>query len=346
MKLGRTIAFILLFVVAAAIYFYQTRLAREALTYVPDEVNRSVVLTREDVVDRVTLRDNVRKTEITLRKEKGGWILETPVRYPAEGQIAEGFLLVARTVSKQPRLHAEKEWQEYGLEKPDLEITFDRPEKKPVTLLIGAPTPVGKSVFAKWDDERGYFMLPSEMKAVFQQSVYGLREKRIFRAPSETFCKIYWEMGKYSFQWVKEGGQWYWFEPVSQFGQKVPAGHLDVVLAALQGLHVKEFRDSNKRSKAELGFFMIHDRIRVSLEGGKTQALYFGNEVPEENAYYGIREGEDTVFFVDRGKVIELFDLLKAVKTDEGGRPPAGEAGKANVEKTVALPSDILRSST
>ena len=320
MKLGRTIVFILLFAIVAAIYSYQARLAREALTYVPDEVNRSVVLSREDVIDRVELRDHVRKTQIVLQKDKGLWMLEVPVRYPAENRVAEGLLVAARMVSKQPRMHAEKEWEEYGLAKPELEITFDLPEKNPVKLLIGSPTPVGRSVFARWDAERGYFLLPSEMKSAFQQSVYGLREKRIFRASPEMFRKIYVEMGKNSYQWVKENGQWYWFEPVEKFGKKVPAGRLEPLLAALQDLYVKEFEDNTKKSKAELGFFMIHDRIRVDLEGGKSQTLYFGNEVPEQNAYYGFREGEGTVFFVDRGKVIEFLDILKSVLAGNGER--------------------------
>jgi hypothetical protein len=316
MKLVRTVVFILLFIVVMAIYLFQTRLAREALTYVPDEVNRGVVLSREDAIDRVELCDHVRKTQITLQKDKGMWMLETPVRYPAEGRIAEGLLAAARMVSKQPRLRAEKDWAEYGLEKPELEITFGFPEKKQVTLQIGAPTPVGKSVFAKWDIERGYFLLSSEMKSAFQQSVYGLREKRIFRAPAGAFRKIFLEMGKSSAEWIWKDGDWYWLEPVEKFGQKVPEGGLNPLLAALQSLHVKEFQDNNKKSKAELGFFMIHDRVRVESEGGKKETFYFGNEVPDQNAYYGLRDGEKTVFLVDRGKVIELFDLLKSVANE------------------------------
>lgn len=350
MRLVRTIVFILLFAITGAIYLYQTRLARETLTYTPDEVNRSVVLSQADVIDRVELRDHVRKTQITLQKDKGTWMLEVPVRFPAEDRIVEGLLTVARMVSKQPRLRAEKEWGEYGLAKPDLEIKFDLPEKNPVTLLVGAPTPIGKAVFAKWDDERGYFLLPSEMKAAFQQSVYGLREKRIFRAPIDSFSKIYVEIGKHSYQWVREGGEWYWLEPVNKFGQRVPPGLLDPVLKALGGLHVKEFQDNNKKSKAELGFFMIHDLIRVDLEGstadkkdetrlpskgGKAQILYFGNEVPLKNSYYGIREGEATVFLIDRGKVIELLDLLKTVKAEAAGTLSANEESMLAGQQTT-----------
>lgn len=317
MKLVRTLVFTLLFAAVAAVYLFQVRIAKQVLAIIPDEVNRTVVISENDTVERVELRDHVQKTRIALRKEKGGWMLEVPVRYPAEGQIAEGFVIAARMASRQPRLRAEKEWTEYGLAKPEFEILFDFAGKKTATLLIGSPAPVGKAVFARWAEERGFFLLPVEMKAMFRQSVYALRQKRLFRAPADKIRKIYVEMGEHGYQWKKDGDQWYWFEPVAKFGQKVPAGRMNLVLEGLKSLYVREFLDNNKKSKAELGFFMIHDRIRVESEDGKKETFYFGNEVPEENAYYGFLEGEHVLFFVDRAKVIGFFDLLRKVQAED-----------------------------
>ncbi len=336
MKLVRTLAFILIFVFAAAVYLFQVRLAKESLKTIPDEVNRNVTLSQNDTIDRIALRDNTQKTQIELQKKDGSWFLEVPVRYPAESGILEGLAATARLASRQPRLRSEKEWAEYGLASPDMEITLGLAEKKTATLLIGMKVPVGKAFYARWAEERGYFLLSSEMKSVFRQSVYGLREKRIFRAAPETYRKITVEMGEHSYQFRKDGPDWYWFEPVAKFGQKVPAGVMYAVLTTLQNLHVKEFLDSNKKSRAELGFFMIHDRIRVEGEGVKTENFHFGNEVPEHNAYYGLREGEDTVFFVDRGKVIELFDLMKKIAPDEGS--PAAEDAKTEAPAALVPP--------
>ena len=91
---------------------------------------------------------------------------------------------------------------------------------------------------------------------------------------------------------------------------------MDLVLGGLQSLHVREFQDNNKKPKAELGFFMIHDRIWIKSDDGKKQTFYFGNEVPEKNAYYGFLEGEDVVFFVDRANVVDFFELLRKVQAE------------------------------
>ncbi len=333
MKLVRTIVFVLLFAAVVAIYLFQVRLGKQALTIIPDEVNRTVAISKNDPIDRVELRDNVQKTQITLRRERNGtWALERPVHYPAEDGIAEGFVIAARMASQQPRLRAEKEWGEYGLAKPEFEILFGLPEKKVATLLIGSQVPIGNAVFARWAEERGFFLLPAEMKAMFRQSVYGLRQKQLFRAPADKVRKIYVEMGEHSYQWKKDGDQWYWLEPVERFGQKVPPERMSAVLKGLQSLNAREFQDNNKKSKAELGFFMIHDCIWVeseggppaiqgeahpSLQGSKRETFYFGNEVPEKNAYYGFLEGEDVVFLVDRANVVGFLDLMQKVQAEE-----------------------------
>ncbi|MFA5160087.1 MAG: DUF4340 domain-containing protein [Candidatus Omnitrophota bacterium] len=317
MKLVRTVVFILLFAIAVTVYLFQVHFAKQARMIIPDEANQTVVISKNDPIDRVELRNPGQKTQIVLRKKNGAWELELPVRYPAESQIVEGFVIAARMASRQPRLQAEKEWKEYGLAKPEVEILFGLPGKRVVTLQIGAQAPLGKTVFARWAEERGFFLLPAEMKNMFRQSVYELRQKRLFRTPADMIRKIYVEMGKHSYQWKKDSGKWYWFEPVEKFGQKVPAGRMDLVLEGLQSLHVREFRDDNKRSKAELGFFMIHDRIWIESEDGKKEIFYFGNEVPEQNAYYGFLEDEDIIFFVDRAKVIGFFDLMRKIQAED-----------------------------
>jgi hypothetical protein len=119
MKLVRTIVFILLFAVVGAIYLFQMRISQQVLKIIPDEVNRTVVISKNEKITRVELCDSINKTKITLQKTNDAWTIEAPVHYPAENPIAEGFVTAARIASQQPRLRAEKEWGEYGLENPE-----------------------------------------------------------------------------------------------------------------------------------------------------------------------------------------------------------------------------------
>ena len=112
MKLGRTIVFILLFAIVLAIYLFQIRVTHQSLAIIPDEVNRTVTISKNDLIDRVELRDPAQKRKIALRKVNGAWEIERPVHCPAESQIVEGFVIAARMASQQPRLRAEKEWEE------------------------------------------------------------------------------------------------------------------------------------------------------------------------------------------------------------------------------------------
>lgn len=311
MNLGRTLVFSFLFALVCGVAIYQTRLDKQIQTFVPDEVNRNVLFDTQDAIRHIEILDRVKKTETVLRKENDRWYLESPVRCLAETRIADGMVMTARAASRQPRLRGEKDWGEYGLSRPDIEVRLDVPGKKAETLLLGGTAPFGNAVFARWDSERGYMLLPREMKEVFNQGLYALRDKRVFLTPGESVRKLYVEMGDLVYQWKKEEGQWYWMEPLTKFGEKISQEKIDNLLTALQGLYVKKFMDDEKRSRAELGFFIIHDRIKIESEFDLPEVFHFGNEVPLENAFYGLRENDGAVFLIDRGKVIEWYDLLK-----------------------------------
>lgn len=341
MNLRRTLLFCFLFALVTGIALYQTRLEKQLQMIAPDEVNRNVFFGNQDTIERVEILDHGRKTETVLNKENGQWYLESPVLYPADAKVAEGVAVTARMASRQPRLRGEKEWDEYGLAKPEIEVRIDVPKKKAETLFIGSPTPFGNAFFARWDSERGYLLLARPMKEVFDQAVYGLREKHVFRTPVGAIRKIYVEMGPRCYQWKKDGGQWYWMEPLSKFGEKMPSGDMDRVLAALQNLYVKKFLDDNTRSRAELGFFIIHDRIKVDSDSEKSEIFHFGNEVPLENAYYGFRENEGTVFLIDRGKIFAWIDLLHAVANETGAKtgPEGGPSNARGRKPALASPA-------
>ena len=317
MKLGRTLAIILVFGFAVGIYLFQHRIDKDIISIIPDEVSRNFSLDAKEQVTRIEIQDRAKKTEIVLEFLKDeGWMITAPGVYPAGGQTANGLVAALRFASKQTRIRADKEWGEYGLETPSLEIRLVTDKKKKAALTIGTTSPVGKAVYGRWTSERGYMLLPPELKSSFEVSLYDLREKRIFNTPPAQVQKVLIEMGPNSYEWKKEKGKWFWLEPVEKIGKTIPSRRMEFILAALSELYVKEFLDKNKQSKAELGFFMVHDRIRITGASGAEENFFFGNEVPVKNAYYGMKEETGKVILIDRVKVFQLLDILRAIENE------------------------------
>lgn len=320
MKLFRTLVIGALFALAVSVYIYQSRLDQEILSLNPDEVNRSFTLGPDQHVDRIAIHDTVKNTEIVLERTGEGWRVESPVSYPADSRTVEGLVLAVRFAASQTRLRAEKDWTEYGLDQPGLELRIETRAKREGVLFFGDSSPIGKALYARWSGERGYILVPPEIKSIFNASVYALRDKSIFRILPEEMVKVYVEMGPNAYEWKREGGRWFWMEPIEKFGREIAEERMQLVFKGLAGLHVMEFLDDNRKSDAELGFFIIHDKIKITRDSGEEEIFYFGNEVPLKNSYYGKMGKNGMVVLVDRMKIIQFLDLMKALELDPADR--------------------------
>jgi hypothetical protein len=320
MKLGRTVAITLLFAAVAAVYFIQKDIDRESASVVPDEVNRGFSLNDSERVVRIEISDRKADSRITLELLDGKWTILSPVRYLADADAAGGLAASLRLAAKQTRVRAEKDMKEYGFEAPQLEVTMVTDKKKKETLEFGNVSPVGRAVYARWASERGYILLPLEVRSVFECSLYTLIEKRIFREAFENIRKVTIGMGAHDYQWKKENGKWYWLEPVPKFGKELPGSRMEAILGSLWALHIKEFVEGDTRTPAEFGFYVIHDKITLEGKAGAEETLFFGNELLPQNAYYGMKSGEKKVFLVDRVKVFQLLDVLREVENESDAR--------------------------
>ena len=136
MKLGRTLVISFLFAVVVAVYIFQHRIDKEAMSIVPDEISRGVSLESGEVITRIEILDRVKKTETDLEFSNGGWTVTAPVIYPADKQAAGGFAATLRFATKLTRLRAERDWSEYGLERPKLEVGIETDKKKKAAEII------------------------------------------------------------------------------------------------------------------------------------------------------------------------------------------------------------------
>ena len=318
MKLGRTIVIACLFLMAFLGYLFQRRIDRDVSDVkVQDEASRVFFFGAGEEVKRIEIFDQEEDQTIALELTPEGWILRAPVAHPANTNIVREFIPALRYAASQKRLAPEKDWAEYGLETPRLSIMVVTDQGNQGVLTLGDRTPVGNSIYARWSLEPGYVLLPTDMESVLGTSLYGFREKRIFTMPPQDVRNVFVELGANTYQWKKKNEKWYWLEPINKFGEEVPSKRMELVLSALSGLYAREFLEETEKTDAEMGFFMIQDRVVLKDLDGNEEVLYFGDEVPLQNAYYGMKKGSEEKIFVERTKIYQLLDLLRAVENEK-----------------------------
>lgn len=329
MKFSTTLVFLFLFVLVAVFFIYLDPLRQEPEPAAEKAVMRLLPMDGEGEINLIEIQNNEKKESITLQRSPEGWMLKDPVTYPAQNPMVEGLVTALRLSMKARRLLPEKGWDEYGLAKPSLRVGIEREDGRQRRYLdFGDPSPVTRHVFARWEGESEYFLLEADLKRVFEQTAYSLRQKRIFRNSVQEAAKIRIEIPKgESYEITKKDGNWFWMEPVALLGDAVEAEDANEVLTGVQRLYIKDFLDSEVAKPGEYGFYIFGMNIKVwgPEDGDKPEVLHLGSEFPAKDAFYGTREGEPTCFLVAQGNVKSLFETLARLNekysTKKGKQP-------------------------
>jgi hypothetical protein len=267
-----------------------------------------------DAIRRMQIQNASKNLNVTLEYDQNHWMMISPVRYPADEMLSEGFVTALKLSTKARRLMPEKGWDEYGLLKPAIKVGIEtQKDPKKRFLYLGDVAPTGNFIYARWENESEYFLLNADLRKVFDQTVYALRMKKVFRMPLKDITKVTlvnssgtWELSK-----IDEG--WYWVEPLAILGDEVEKRDLDFIFSELERFHIKDFLDSSKKTKSELGFTSMSPFLRINNQKAETETLRLGGELPARDAFYGMRDGEPTLFLVSRGNFENFFRELEGV---------------------------------
>src|SRR5437868_6511278 len=122
-----------------------------------------------------------------LKKDKDGWKVAEPMATPAQESEASGIanalaqLEVARVIDDNP-----VNLVDYGLGAPRIEIQFKAAGDKDFRkLFIGQKTPTGANLFAKKNDDKRVFTIPSFQEGTFNRTTFDLRDKTAMKFDRE-----------------------------------------------------------------------------------------------------------------------------------------------------------------
>ncbi len=323
MKFSTTLIFFLLFLAVGGAFLYLNQRSASQLSQpvsqtsfkesVPAEVpsQNTPVLDRSEKITWMQIQNTEKNETVTLAREDKLWEVKYPVVYPASDGVVDEMVRTLMAAVKLRQLAPEKGWEEYGLLRPSIKIGL-KTEAHPVRryLLLGHQSEVGDSVFARWQEEKNFFLVNTELKRIFDRSLYALREKRIFRIAPAAVLKIHFEMGPEFYELVKRNDQWVWVKPQGRRGMVVDPVSAEEFSSHLRDLFIKDFLDEQKE-KIDASFFKTAGTITVWGSGRQKEIFYLGQEAPVRDAFYGRRNGENGILLIDRGILRALLDTVR-----------------------------------
>lgn len=360
MKKSVLFTVLFIFILAAAGFYFLNPGEAPKVPEVPaKEIMKVMPLDEKSPVRWLQVQNLIKNETVTLEKKNEEWLMIYPVKYPAETVAVQGLITALKLSGRARRLLPEKDWEEYGLLKPNIKIGIQTEEGKARRYLyLGDDSPVGPFAYARWEGEEEYFLIQRDLKRAFDRTVYSLRLKQVFRVPLKDVSKMRVRSMDQEYEVEKRADGWYWLEPIPLLGKPLAKRYVDQIVSQYGDLFVKEFLDDEKKSKEELGFGILSPWIKLwgrnptvsarsqdpegpvlagTDKNKAAEQITIGQELAARDSFIARREGENGYFLVARENVRKLFQIFETMSQEALNPTPEETAAEAKALEPLDL---------
>jgi hypothetical protein len=257
-----------------------------------------------DKIEELKIKSDQGETT-TIKKENGGWQVTQPVSAKADDTEVSGItsalggITVVRVIDENPT-----DLNDYGLTTPRIEIDFKGAGDKDYRrLLIGEKSPTGGDLFAKRNDEKKVFLVPSFQEATLNKGTFNLRDKIVLKFDREKVDGFDVTAGGRTLALAKDGTNWSIAKPLQA---RADFGAVEGLLGRLQSAQMKSIV-TNEPTPADLKKFGFDKpEATVNVNAGSARATLVVGGKGEENTVYVRDLSKPMVMTVEAALVDEL----------------------------------------
>jgi len=314
----RTLLFIVILAALSVFYYlklYQKPSADQPAAFSVDAAQRYILeLQNQEAIKTLSIHDPSKKTAILFERNfKSGWHIVSPVHFPAEPLIMDGFVTLLKLTPRLRHLSLNGlDGKDFGFDNPRLKICLSTSNRKDRCLLIGGDPVIGQGAYAKWEDETTYFLVEPVFLKSFDKTLYTVRRKQIFNLLDNEITSIRFESSKKEIHIVHQGKHWMFQKPVESI---IGPQAMDLLLTELSSLYVKEFLDDEKSADLKPKFKKAVRTVRVLFRDGSEQVLIQGGQAGGRDAYYARLSEPETLFLVSQGKLNHLEEAFSKLSS-------------------------------
>jgi Domain of unknown function (DUF4340) len=272
---------------------------------------KSLLTFDRDKVDRLTVQSPGKA--VVLTRANGEWKIEKPYQAPADYGTVEG--LIGRVQTAQMKAITAQDavdLKPYGLDKPDVSITFGLGASQ-ATLMLGKKADTG-TVYAKDASRPMVFTVDSALVEDVNKSADQLRRKDVFEFRAFDATAIQVTRGAETLAFEKTTGQgkdagetWRETKPSAK---DVDASAFDTFLTKLSNLRAQSFVDAGPKTKTGLESPAMVVVVRFD-EGRKEERVSFGRVGTD---VYASIAGQPGAARIDTGGFEDAVKALDAIR--------------------------------
>jgi hypothetical protein len=237
-----------------------------------------------DKIDEIKVKSESGDTT-TLKKENGAWLITAPMATKAdESEVTAvtsglGTLEMTRVVDENPT-----DLKEYGLTTPRVEVDFKAAGDKDYRRVqIGEKSPTGSDFFAKRNDEKRVFLIPSYQEGSLNHGTFDFRDKAVLKFDRDKVDGIEVVAAGKTLQMAKEASDWKIAKPIQA---RADYGATEGLIGRLQSVQMKSIV-SNDPSPADLKKYGLDKpAATATLSAGSARAtLVLGGKADDTTVY-------------------------------------------------------------
>jgi uncharacterized protein DUF4340 len=220
-----------------------------------------------------------------LKKDNGSWQMTQPIAVKADDSEVSGItsalssVEMTRVVDENPT-----NLNDYGLSNPRIQLNFkatcDKDYRK---LLIGEKSPTGGDLFAKRNDEKRVFLIPSFQESTFNKSTFDLREKTLLKFDRDKVDSIDLTAGGKTTAFAKQGTDWKIIKPLDT---RADFSAVEGLVGRLQSAQMKSIVSAEPTPEDLKKYGLDKPETTVNVKAGSaTATLVLGAKTPDNMIY-------------------------------------------------------------
>ena len=346
-KKGKGLLFaVLILIVLLVLYFVidlqQKKSDQEAETEETEESSLPVSVT-EDEISKVTVKNG--DVTMTYVKNDDTWTYEEDPDFPLDESAVNTKMNRLTTLTVDRVLESPEDLSEYGLDKPQQEVTVLKTDGTTFTLYIGNQNSSNNDFYVKVDDGADVYTMPSSSVNAFNMQPYDVAKADSFPTLESTNIrdiKVEKEDGTVEFSSDESGTSW---TVKDQDGNEETAGATAAsdLTNAVSSLTYKKFIDYKGDDLAQYGLDKPTETVTIVTEETEAET----EEEPEAATETEMVSESESASETETGSEETATEAVSEEETTEAATETESETETETEEpKTIEVTTTLLIGNT